>query len=145
MKPKNYYLIYISTATQHFSNDALLELLAKSRQNNAKLGVTGMLLYKDDLFQQILEGPEAVVKALFAKIQLDPRHRGVIKALEGFEDGRQFTEWSMGFCDLNSAAAAAVPGYSEFLNTPLTAGQFLSNPGICRRFMLMFKQNMSVG
>lgn len=143
MKPKIYYLIYISTATQPFSKPELLELLAKSRENNAKLGVTGMLLYKNDVFQQILEGPEAAVNSLFLKIKSDPRHHGIIKASDGFEAERQFTDWSMGYYDLNSAEAAAVPGYTQFMNTPLSDHEFVANPGICRRFMLMFKKNMA--
>jgi hypothetical protein len=56
-----------------------------------------MLLYKDDVFQQMLEGPEAPVKSLVAAIKSDPRHRGVIQVLEGFEDERQFPDCCIGF------------------------------------------------
>lgn len=143
MKSKFYYLIYISTATRPFSKTELLELLTKSRENNAKLDITGMLLYKNDVFQQILEGPELAVKSLYEKIKMDPRHRGILKALEGSETERQFTEWSMGYCDLNSANAATIPGYSEFMNTPLSDAKFVSDPSICLQFMRMFKANMA--
>jgi hypothetical protein len=142
MKPKIYYIIYISTATQPFSKPELLELLTKSRENNTKLGLTGMLLYKNDVFQQILEGPEEAVNSLFQKIKKDPRHHDVVKATDGFQAKRQFTDWSMGYCDLNSAAAAATPGYLPFMNTPLSDEQFITNPGLCRLFMLIFKQNI---
>lgn len=140
MKPKIYFLIYISSATRPFSKDDLLKLLAKCRQNNTQLGITGMLLYKSGFFQQILEGSEEAVKSLYAKIKLDPRHRGVIKAFDGFDEEHQFSEWSMGFYDLDSADVANIPGYSQYLNTPLSDERFLSNLGICRRFMLMFKK-----
>ncbi len=140
MQTKIYFIIYISSATRPFSKNELLELLAKCRENNIQLNITGMLLFKAGFFQQILEGPEDVVKSLYAKIQKDPRHRGVIKAFEGYENERQFSEWSMGFYDLNSAEAADIPGYSPYLNTPLSDEQFMSNLGICRRFMLMFKK-----
>lgn len=100
-----------------------------------------MLLYKDDVFQQMLEGPEDPVKSLVAAIKSDPRHRGVIKVLEGFEDERQFPDWSMGFCDLNLAEAATMPGYTPFLNTPLTDEQFISSPNVALRLMLAFKKN----
>ncbi len=142
MKSKIYYLIYLSTAAAQFSKDDLLKLLAGSRQKNIKLGITGMLLYKDGVFQQILEGPEDAVKSLYATIASDQRHRGVIKLLEGYEAERQFPDWSMGFCDLNSAEAAAVAGYTPFLNTPLTDKQFVSNPGVILQLMLAFKKNV---
>jgi len=141
MKTKIYSLLYISTALHHFSKDDLLELLAKSRQNNAKLGITGMLLYKGDVFQQVLEGPEDAVKSVFAKISADPRHRGIIKVLETVDDERQFPDWSMGFSDLDSAEAAAVPGYSSFLNTSLMDERFISNPRIAVQLMHVFKKN----
>jgi len=141
MKPKIYFLIYISTATVPFSKKDLLELLAKARQNNPARDITGMLLYKNGSFQQILEGPKERVRSLFAKIKSDPRHMGVIEVLSGEEDERQFPDWSMGFYDLNSAEAAAIPGYTPFLNTPLTDPQFLSNPGILHRMILTFKKN----
>ena len=143
MKEKIYSLLYLSTATRPFSKDDLLKLLAISRQNNAKLGITGMLLYKGGSFQQILEGPEDAVKSLFAKLKGDPRHRGVIQLLDNFEDERQFPDWSMGFSDLDSAEAAAVPGYSPFLSTSLTDEQFISNPGIALRLMQAFKRNIA--
>jgi hypothetical protein len=45
----------------------------------------------------MLEGPEAPVKSLVAAIKSDPRHRGVIQVLEGFEDERQFPDCCIGF------------------------------------------------
>ena len=144
MKTKIYSIIYLSTATHPFSKADLLKLLEKSRQNNANLNITGMLLYKAGAFQQILEGSEDAVKMLFAKIQLDPRHRGVINFYENLEDKRHFADWSMGFCDLNSAEAASVPGYSGFLNTPLSDEQFISKPSRALRLMLAFKKHTSL-
>jgi len=144
MKTKIYSIIYLSTATHPFSKADLLKLLEKSRQNNANLNITGMLLYKAGAFQQILEGPEEAVKMLFAKIRLDPGHRGIINFYENFEDERQFADWSMGFCNLNSAEAASVPGYSPFLNTPLSDDKFVSNPGTALRMMLSFKKHTSM-
>jgi hypothetical protein len=143
MKTKIYSLIYLSTAVRPFSKVDLLALLMQSRQNNASLDITGILLYKAGTFQQILEGPEGAVKKVFEKVRLDPRHRGVIKFFESIEDERLFPDWSMGFGDLNSAEAAAVPGYSTFLNTPLADEQFIANPGTALNLMLLFKKNMS--
>jgi hypothetical protein len=41
--------------------------MALSRENNAKRGVTGMLLYKEGNFIQVLEGDEREVRIVFTK------------------------------------------------------------------------------
>ena len=74
-----FFLTYVSTAARELSKDDLNELLAQCRENNAKLGITGMLLYKDGNFMQVLEGEETVVRSIYAKISGDPAatgHRG---------------------------------------------------------------------
>lgn len=139
MKARIYYLIYMSSASRSFSSDELFEMLPDFRKHNAQEDITGMLLYKNGCFQQFIEGPEEAVKSLYARIHLDARHRSVITVNEGFEDKRQFSEWSMGFCDLDSADVANIPGYSQYLNTPLSDKQFASNPDLGPKFMRMFK------
>ncbi|HTE06515.1 MAG TPA: BLUF domain-containing protein [Planctomycetota bacterium] len=137
-----YDLAYASSAVGTFTPAQLVELLQISRDNNERLGITGMLLYKDGNFMQVLEGEESSVKALYAKIALDPRHRGVLQLLQSHETERQFPDWSMGFRDLSGAAAHDIPGYSEFLNEPLTAPAFASVPGRCRKLLALFRQSM---
>ena len=44
------HLIYCSTATQVFTDSDLLDLLAKARAKNARLGITGMLLHTNGMF-----------------------------------------------------------------------------------------------
>jgi hypothetical protein len=136
------FLVYVSSAVKPFAESELLELLAKSVENNLNLGLTGMLLYKDGNFMQVLEGEEATVRALYTKIRRDPRHRGLLTLLEGPLKERQFPDWSMGFRNLNAAAVLATPGYSEFLNTPLTVEEFSSDPTRCQRLMMTFKRSM---
>ncbi|MEP7187723.1 MAG: BLUF domain-containing protein, partial [Roseiflexaceae bacterium] len=61
-----YYLSYASVAVTPFTSAALQALLLTSRRNNMQLGITGMLLYKDGEFMQVLEGEQAAVQALYA-------------------------------------------------------------------------------
>ena len=91
-----FFLTYVSTATRELSQDDLNELLAQCRKNNAKRGITGMLLYKDGNFMQVLEGEETAVRSIYAKISGDPRHKGEILLQQGTEEERQFLGWSMG-------------------------------------------------
>lgn len=137
-----FFLIYVSSAVEPFSSSDLLNLLEKCHKNNAKLEITGMLLYKDGNFMQALEGEEEAVRNLYHKIAGDQRHHGEITLLQGHLEERQFPVWSMGFRDLNSSEALAAPGYSEFLNAKLTGEEFSSDPTRAQKLLLTFKKNM---
>ena len=73
----------------------LAEILKAARTNNADLGVTGALMLYDDWFAQVLEGPQTVVEALFARIKADPRHDGVRLNEAGPVGKRLFGKWAM--------------------------------------------------
>jgi hypothetical protein len=135
-------LVYISSAADPMSSADLADLLSRSQRHNASLGVTGMLLYKDGNVMQVLEGEESVVMKLYSKIKGDPRHRGVLTLLQGPVPERQFPDWSMGFRDLRADEPNAAPGYSEFLNTPLTGQEFSADPTRCQRLLMTFKKEM---
>lgn len=97
-------LVYVSAAIQPFSQGDLRELLSKSRANNRPVGVTGLLLYHQQSFFQILEGPAETVTALFARIGRDQRHGRVLLLAKKHVEERSFGDWSMGFVDLEHAA-----------------------------------------
>lgn len=132
-------LVYVSSATELFSYSELVDLLAKSREKNARLGITGMLLYRDGNFVQVLEGEPAAVDSLYATIARDPRHTGAIVLLRQEKAAREFPEWSMGFRDLNSPEVRSLPGYSEFMNVKLTPDL---GSGRAKRLLQLFKEKM---
>jgi hypothetical protein len=132
-------LTYVSSAAKPFSRDELRDLLEICNRNNRRRDVTGMLLYKDGNFMQVLEGEEASVREVHETISRDPRHFGLITLLQGMTPERQFPAWSMGFKDLG---ADKPQGYSEFLNIPLDGQEFKSNPGRAQKLLLTFKQAM---
>jgi hypothetical protein len=133
-------LIYASSAVQLMSQEELITLLTKAREKNKSLNITGMLLYKDGNFLQILEGPEAEVTALFDTIKRDPRHRGVIRIMKRAIEARQFSEWEMGFTQIDPAMAEKLPGYSAFLTDSFDPEHFQKNPSVAYRFLLTFKE-----
>ena len=74
------HCIYCSAALDSgLSKEALEEILEQSRTNNAKAGITGILLFDSGAFFQVLEGGDEAVEALYARIQGDPRHHSVTK------------------------------------------------------------------
>jgi hypothetical protein len=52
----------------------LSRLLEECREYNAAHGVTGMLLYSNETFVQVLEGDDRVIDELLDHIEEDPRH-----------------------------------------------------------------------
>ncbi|MGI4741607.1 MAG: BLUF domain-containing protein [Janthinobacterium lividum] len=78
-----YHVLYSSRATSALTEDDLQALLGGSRTHNAQQQITGLLLYSDGRFVQLLEGPEAVIKALYARIQQDPHHTQVVTLGDG--------------------------------------------------------------
>ena len=127
------FLLYVSSAVTEFTQADLLELMRKSSGNNAKRNVTGMLLFKDGNFMQVLEGPEAAVKEVHDIISRDPRHKGLITLLKGQQKERQFPNWSMGFRNLNEPSLRDNPAYNEFMNTPFTGSEYAADPTRCRK------------
>ncbi len=87
-------LIYVS---QPFGFDdlALTSILASALRNNVRDNITGALICREDLFMQLLEGPEAEVKACYARIVKDNRHCDVRSLWSGNADHRLFPEWAM--------------------------------------------------
>lgn len=92
-----YHVLYRSQATQAPTEADLQALLEQSRTYNAQHQITGLLLYSDGRFVQLFEGPEAVVRALYARIQADPRHTQVVTVSDGPGPQRCFADWNMAF------------------------------------------------
>jgi hypothetical protein len=137
-----YFLVYASSAVELFSDQDLTELLAVSRRNNEKVGVTGLLLYSQGNFMQVLEGPEEAVRTTHTRIAKDPRHTGLITLVQGERDEREFDDWSMGFKRLDNHNTPALPGHSDFMNTRLDAAEFNGNPSRTMALLSFFKKNM---
>lgn len=135
-------LIYGSAAVDTFTEPELVALLEKSRANNQPLGITGMLVYRDGNFLQVLEGEAEQVDALFKKISRDPRHRGILIFMRRPLQQREFSDWSMGFVNLDTVNAEQIPGYSTYLNQPLNSPEF-EQEGFAFTFLRVFKQMMT--
>lgn len=136
------HILYVSSARELFSSAQLTDLLTGSRERNAAKDISGLLLYRDGNFMQLLEGPDAAVQATHDRIQQDPRHHGVITMLNTPTDERIFPDWSMGFTDLDDPSVADLPGYSDFLRTSLTSTEMTGNPQRSLRLLRNFKQDM---
>ena len=137
-----FQIVYSSTATHPFSRAELLKLLQVSVQRNAQAGITGLLLYLDGTFMQVLEGEEDAVIGLYARICRDPRHHHVIPLIHELVKKRDFPDSAMAFRDLETAGLRNLRGYSEFLNTPLNGDLLAEDIPRCQKLLLLFKENI---
>lgn len=88
-------LTYLSKPTRPFTEDDFDDIETKSVEANNARDVTGLLIVQDERILQILEGKEAAVRALYAKIEADSRHT-ITKLVSMVEDEeRLLLTWSM--------------------------------------------------
>lgn len=105
---------YISSAAAPMAAEQLLALLQQSLTNNARTGVTGMLLYGNDTFLQVLEGEANAIDDLVTKISQDPRHTNIQILHRRPIERRQYADWSMGFNRISDQELRNVKGLRDF-------------------------------
>lgn len=133
-------VVYVSSAVRPFAADDLVELLRRSRERNAREGVTGMLLHRSGNFIQAVEGPSQAIDALLERIDRDKRHTGIITILRRPIAQREFGEWSMGFDDLTDARLSRIAGYNDFLRRVDSGPMGTDESTIALRMLDRFKQ-----
>jgi hypothetical protein len=88
-------LTYLSQPAKPFTDEDFDDIESKSIAANNARDVTGLLIVHDDRILQILEGREAAVRELYAKIEADRRHT-ITKLVSTVEDEeRLLLTWSM--------------------------------------------------
>ncbi|WP_336245489.1 BLUF domain-containing protein [Hymenobacter psoromatis] len=110
----------MSEAIARFEEPALLHLLRQCRLANERNCITGVLMYGEGQFIQVLEGCPAAVRRLYARIAADPRHGRLEILADGPMRWREFQGWHMSFAPL-PAAYPEVPGYLTPPQLVLTA------------------------
>ena len=92
-------LLYVSRSrmTLAESSSQVEDIVRLAQVANQALGVTGALISTEADFAQLIEGSEAAVDKLMAKILVDPRHEDVrvVKISEIQE--RRFDGWWMAY------------------------------------------------
>lgn len=97
-----YYLVYVSYSHHPMDEVELIELLHQARMNNKEQGITGLLLYSESKFIQVLEGKKEAVLALFEKIRVDNRHYKASIIIEGNLTARNYPDWNMAYKSISS-------------------------------------------
>lgn len=122
-------LIYASEVATPLSPELLQDLLVKARRDNRLRDLTGLMVFNNRYFLQVLEGERQQVSDLYARLVHDVRHRRLV--LLGFEavGERLFTDWSMGFAPADALRRGDYLRYSassQFNPTTMSASAALA-------------------
>ena len=101
-------MAYMSFATRQFKMDVdnnVNAILEEARAHNSEAGITGLLVYRNGVFVQLLEGEKEVVQRVLGKILLDhSRHENLRVLLKQELIERVFPDWSMFYKKLDDEA-----------------------------------------
>jgi hypothetical protein len=130
-----FQVIYASAASEQFKLTDLPLILTKAREHNQKAGISGLLLFHENTFVQVLEGPKPSIEGLLKTILADPRHRNVKLLFQKELEKKEFEDWSMGFVDVKQLASKD----SGFVNLSTELSSLISKETTAhkalRRFM----------
>ncbi len=134
-------LIYTSLATREMSTVDLTVLLDQSRRNNLRLGMTGLLVYHQREFMQILEGDKAEIFSLYGKICKDNRNQRNYLMWHGPIEQKSFADWSMAFLTPGDLSLEDNPAYSSFLQTGLSQEKPGSPRTLGKEFLISLRDD----
>jgi len=137
-----FHIGYVSSAIREFTKPQLLALHRRSREKNQRLGITGLLLYQDGNFMQVLEGEEQNVRHLYETIYADPCHKDIYILFAETIPEREFPNWSMAFRDLNEEDGRGREGFSDFLELTRTEEKRAANRSKALAMLATFRDNL---
>ena len=131
-------LIYSSAAVTPFTPTQLSTLLDRARKRNDLFNVSGMLLYHDGSFLQVLEGPNDGVDTIYRSITNDKRHTSHKMLGRQVVLRREFEGWSMGFADTSSAVQRP-QGFVDYHRALPKLGDAST---VARKYLSFFQQGL---
>lgn len=134
-----FQLMFISDSAVDVSDQLLLDILVRADKNNRARGISGLLLYSQNRFIQLIEARQKqTVEALFAKISKDIRHKNLEVLLRQESSELQIATWAMGF-SMTGKEDPAITEYSFYIHMDEVTQICASMPGdvgsIFRQFL----------
>lgn len=94
-------LVYVSNRKPNCTGEEIENILASCKRNNPPLNITGVLLYSDAKFIQLVEGDAKTIMGLYDKIKKDKRHAKPIMISYNPIRQKSFPSWHMGTRDIS--------------------------------------------
>ncbi|GAB3337778.1 BLUF domain-containing protein [Marilutibacter aestuarii] len=100
-------IAYTSTVCRGLPPWAMDALLMDARRFNDDVGVSGVLFHHRGAFFQYFEGPAKSVDAVYGRIRAARSHDNIRELLRQSISRRQFSTWTMAFCETPRSVAQA--------------------------------------
>lgn len=120
-------IIYTSQSTKQFNKRDLLDLLHDSRAFNTMDNISGVLMHKNGLFLQIIEGKSKDLENLIERLRRDTRHNNLKIIDDQLVEDRIFANWSMGCADFDDPTLSLIPGIRTDLSDPTVINNLITN------------------
>ncbi len=115
-------ILYCSLLSEPMTQQEIEQLAARAANLNRMDHITGMLMHGDGVFVQLIEGPQAAVSHLWARILRDPRHMGVVQLYHRREvESRVCEGWGMQLVDRKAVQAMVHDARVEIVQGRKTA------------------------
>ncbi len=133
-------IIYASSLAPGVDESCIEGILEAAVANNSRQGFTGLLLYVNRSFLQVLEGEAEALDALFEKIRQDPRHTRPWTLSSAPIAQREFADWSMGLARPSVADLDTIGPRNDFFRK----GHCLTelDEGMARKVLQEFRSGM---
>jgi Sensors of blue-light using FAD len=94
--PPLYTFVYCSRAAEGVDDAEVGRIVESAQRCNFARGITGVLVFGNGVFFQLIEGPAAEIRKLIATLHCDPRHYDVV-SLDWSEERRErlYPNWEM--------------------------------------------------
>lgn len=109
-------LSYYSEAVSEINAQDINNILHASIKNNKKDKITGALVFHENKFFQIVEGPKSRILNLYKILLKDNRHKNVRLIWKGVRLKRTFKDWSMAFISDDKITGLKRDGIPSHMN-----------------------------
>ena len=94
--PKLYTFVYCSRAAEGVDDVEVGRIVESAQCRNLARGITGVLVFGNGVFFQLIEGPATQIRRLIASLHSDPRHYDIV-SLDWSEERRErlYPNWEM--------------------------------------------------
>ncbi len=105
--------VYMSTAIGVLRAEELDRIYLRAKSTNAGADITGLMLFYEGVFLQVLEGPASAVAGLMEKIRRDRRHGNLVVLESGPVTERSFAGSPMHFIAARNLSVGEKQAFSE--------------------------------
>lgn len=135
-------LIYASAAHPGLSAAELSAIANQACARNRQQNLTGMLVYHDGAFLQVLEGDKLAIDPLYKQIEQDPRHSHIRLIARREIEEREFADWDMALVDTRAFDQTSPEACGIFRDLDEAMSDLSLTPDQAHQALAMFRQGL---